>query len=597
MKLLKSHKRIISCIIAILLLLAAPAFAQEHKGYSDVPKGHWAHDAIQTMSENGIFKGTGHDPKTNEALFSPDEVMTRAQFVVALTRYLYPIEVEKLSNISGVNWYQPNYTVAVEKGLLKANEFDNGDLTKPCTRQEMSMLLVRASKAGLGETPFSLLPTSGIADYNEINDYYKEYVLHAYSMGMISGVDNKGTFAPLGILNRAQAATVIHRMIEPASRNIITQNKIVSVKWDDGIEYNGEYSNGEANGHGTMLFPKEGTYTGYFLDGLREGIGTFEWLVGDKYVGNWKNDMMHGYGVYKFSDGYEIKGIWEKNEIKATSLELDIPTTEVEIGKKINITALFEPLQITEDIEWTTSNKKVADITFDDNICTVEGKTAGTTKITAKVGKLTKSCEVTIKKSIVPITQIELNRGDYTMNIDETVTLTVKYSPTNATTKKVTWASSDSKIAKVNQNGRVEALKEGQVVISATTENGLLATCYINVQDNTDELWNGTWEAMESDDEGNEQYSWKFGYECKIDINKKTFEFDKYPFSYEDDLKLTKKNNYTYKCVFEDYSSDYEIYLTSISENMIIMEINEIGTKSYNEDEYETTYYVLTRED
>jgi Synergist-CTERM protein sorting domain-containing protein len=54
--------------------------------------------------------------------------------------------------------------------------------------------------------------------------------------------------------------------------------------------------------------------------------------------------------------------------------------------------------------------------------------------------------------------------------------------PENATNKKVTWATSNSIVATVNNNGVVEGGAVGKAVITATTENGgFKATCNVTV--------------------------------------------------------------------------------------------------------------------
>ena len=47
--------------------------------------------------------------------------------------------------------------------------------------------------------------------------------------------------------------------------------------------------------------------------------------------------------------------------------------------------------------------------------------------------------------------------------------------------KKVTWESSDKLVATVDSNGVVTAVAKGNTVISAHTDNGLSATCYVTV--------------------------------------------------------------------------------------------------------------------
>ena len=54
----------------------------------------------------------------------------------------------------------------------------------------------------------------------------------------------------------------------------------------------------------------------------------------------------------------------------------------------------------------------------------------------------------------------------------ETVQLTATVTPDNAANKKVTWISSDNKVATVDENGVVTAVANGTVTITVTTEDG-----------------------------------------------------------------------------------------------------------------------------
>ncbi|HCL4447571.1 TPA: Ig domain-containing protein [Clostridium botulinum] len=60
--------------------------------------------------------------------------------------------------------------------------------------------------------------------------------------------------------------------------------------------------------------------------------------------------------------------------------------------------------------------------------------------------------------------------------------INAKVLPEDATNKKVIWKSSDESIAKVDQEGKVTAIKEGQAAITAKVDGtDLTATCKVNV--------------------------------------------------------------------------------------------------------------------
>ncbi|WP_461614873.1 Ig-like domain-containing protein [Clostridium sp. Marseille-QA1073] len=77
---------------------------------------------------------------------------------------------------------------------------------------------------------------------------------------------------------------------------------------------------------------------------------------------------------------------------------------------------------------------------------------------------------------------ISLDKSSIDLKVGQTDKLTATVLPEDTANKKVIWSSSDESIAKVDENGNVTAIKEGQVTITAKVENtDLTATCEVNV--------------------------------------------------------------------------------------------------------------------
>jgi len=67
------------------------------------------------------------------------------------------------------------------------------------------------------------------------------------------------------------------------------------------------------------------------------------------------------------------------------------------------------------------------------------------------------------------------------LRVAQKLALTAQFEPGDAVNKNITWSSSDSTIASVDENGIVLARKQGQVAITVTTEGGLEASSVITV--------------------------------------------------------------------------------------------------------------------
>lgn len=265
--------------------------------FSDVPTSHWAYDAIMKMVNKGLFSGTT-TPVNGVGTFAPDKTMSRAEFVVVVVRALYKSELDAMPATEGDSWYTNAYEVAKEHGILLENELDGGNLSSPMTRQEMSMVLTRACEK-IGETKGQQVKSAAIPDYNSIGTYYRDYVIQAYSKGMLCGTDTNGTFNPMGTLNRATAATVLYRLVEPSSRQEVDFNKEAPVSnqgqvqtWNEGeVHSMPKVGDTVVKSDGTKVVLKEGIagvlgagqgvdiWTGVKLDNgklIKEGV-----VVGD----------------------------------------------------------------------------------------------------------------------------------------------------------------------------------------------------------------------------------------------------------------------------------------------------------------------------
>ena len=77
---------------------------------------------------------------------------------------------------------------------------------------------------------------------------------------------------------------------------------------------------------------------------------------------------------------------------------------------------------------------------------------------------------------------ISLDKSDYEMYVRDTLSLHVIFNPAETTDKDIIWSSSDESVATV-QDGLVTALKSGNVIITATTNNNMTASCRLTIKD------------------------------------------------------------------------------------------------------------------
>lgn len=88
----------------------------------------------------------------------------------------------------------------------------------------------------------------------------------------------------------------------------------------------------------------------------------------------------------------------------------------------------------------------------------------------------------TTSKNIQP-TSIQINENVEELKIGDSKRLTGTITPSDSTSKTITWESSDDSIATVSTNGEIKAKKEGTVTITAKTLNGKTDSVRITIKE------------------------------------------------------------------------------------------------------------------
>ena len=161
----------------------------------------------------------------------------------------------------------------------------------------------------------------------------------------------------------------------------------------------------------------------------------------------------------------------EEKIVKVTKVKLSKTSLTLKPKASTTLKVTITPSKATnKSLVWSSSNKKVA--TVKDGKITA--KAVGTTTITVKTQ------DGSNKKAICKITvaDIKLNKTKATLKKGKSLTLKATVS---GKSKKVTWKSSNSKIATVSQTGNVTAKKAGTATITAKA-NGVTTTFKVTVK-------------------------------------------------------------------------------------------------------------------
>ena len=162
-------------------------------------------------------------------------------------------------------------------------------------------------------------------------------------------------------------------------------------------------------------------------------------------------------------------------KIPVKSVSLDKTKLTLGAKEKFTLKATVKPSNATnKTVTWKTSNKKVATVSKGK----VTTKKAGKVTITAKADGKSKKCVITVKKAPNKIT---LNAKKKTLKKGKKFQIKAKL-PKNTASYKITYKTSNKKVATVSASGKVTAKKKGKAIITVTTFNKKKATLKITVK-------------------------------------------------------------------------------------------------------------------
>lgn len=208
-------QRILSALLALCIVftLVPTALAAKADDFTDVSRSDWFYNYVDYVSSKGYFRGT------TETTFSPQRNMTRAMFVVVLSRF---DGAKSDSSQSAFTDVAPGAWCTAAINWAAANKIveGKGDGTfapdAPITRAQMCAIINRylnyykkGNKVTLSQTG----SVSAMSDQNTVPSYAVDAIKQCQRYGLIIGFKD-GTFRPNALSTRAHVAAVIYRMAD-----------------------------------------------------------------------------------------------------------------------------------------------------------------------------------------------------------------------------------------------------------------------------------------------------------------------------------------------------------------------------------------------
>ena len=149
---------------------------------------------------------------------------------------------------------------------------------------------------------------------------------------------------------------------------------------------------------------------------------------------------------------------------------------------QLSVTSILPAEAASKNVKWSSDKPEIAKVDASGKVTVLK---AGTAVITCKStdGGASATCKVVAKYR--KVTGITLNKTSASIKVGKTLQLKVtEITPADAMVKDVTWESGNTKIATVDKNGKVTAVKAGACEITCTSKDGgkFKVTCKITVK-------------------------------------------------------------------------------------------------------------------
>ena len=194
-------------LVLIMGFVTTNSYASD-KSLNDIKESDWYATTVKKLVDMGGINGYP------DGTFKPNNQITRAEFTKILVSAL------GYENLSATNshWASGYVDKAVSIGLATSGELS--DLNRAITRKEMAKMVANAlDHRGESHVDNRANYKGLLTDYNNISKSYQDYVLKAFTKGIITGYTD-GSFKADRGLTRAEASTVIIRVLDENERKV-----------------------------------------------------------------------------------------------------------------------------------------------------------------------------------------------------------------------------------------------------------------------------------------------------------------------------------------------------------------------------------------
>ena len=154
----------------------------------------------------------------------------------------------------------------------------------------------------------------------------------------------------------------------------------------------------------------------------------------------------------------------------ATAIELNEYATTVAVGYHKTLRATVLPTNANDkSVVWSSSDERICKVNSQGYLTPVKAGECTVTCRSKLDDMVQASCQVTVTQ---PVTRITFGQKNYSVLVDGRVSLDWSVEPSDVTNPDLTFTSSNTSIATVDENGVVTGHKRGDVYINAKAKDG-----------------------------------------------------------------------------------------------------------------------------
>lgn len=180
--------------------------------FVDLGSVPWAQEHIRSLYKRGIVRGK------ELGYFHPQDKVTRAEFVKMVVVAFSLMKEEpycKYNDVPEGHWSYKYVASAADIGIVNGYSAKEFGVDGYITRQDMIAILIRIvyNLSLYEQMENRKITTADFTDIDTVSDYAKGGVVMLANSGIISGYED-GTFGPNNNVTRAEAATILARVLE-----------------------------------------------------------------------------------------------------------------------------------------------------------------------------------------------------------------------------------------------------------------------------------------------------------------------------------------------------------------------------------------------